>query len=89
MIQYPATTGRLTIACMGMDNTGAQKNFYTTITSPGAPGIVQVYTNTQNIVHFECSFGDTYNSTHLTQVTLSRASGDNFWSGTLISTYNQ
>lgn len=90
VIQYPAAAAaRLTIACMGMDNTGAQKNFYTTIVNPAVAGIVQVYTNSQNIVHFECSFGDTYNSTHLTQVTLSRANGDNFWSGNVISTVNQ
>ncbi|MDR3458867.1 MAG: hypothetical protein P4N60_15565 [Verrucomicrobiae bacterium] len=90
VIQYPALAiGRLTIACLGMDSTGAQKNFYTTITAPVAAGIVQIYNNTQNIVHFECTFGDTYNSTALTEVTLSRANGDNFWSGNVLSTVNQ
>jgi len=89
-IQYPASaSGRLTIACMGIDNTGAQKNFYTSITAPAAPGAVQVFTNSQNIVHFECSFGDPFSNTHLTQVTLTRYTTDFFWDGTVISTVNQ
>ncbi|MFZ0829313.1 MAG: hypothetical protein WAO02_18025 [Verrucomicrobiia bacterium] len=89
-IQYPAAaTGRLTIACMGIDSTGAQKNFYTSITTPAVPGVVQVFTNTQNIVHFECSFGDPFADSHLTQVTLTRYTTDYFWNGTVISTVNQ
>ena len=89
-IQYPAAAaGRLTIAAMGIDSTGAQKNFYTSITAPAVAGVVQVYTNTQNIVHFECSFGDPFANTHLTQVTLTRYSTDYFWNGTVISTLNQ
>jgi hypothetical protein len=89
-IQYPAApTGRLTIACMGIDSTGAQKNFYTSITTPATPGVVQVYTNTQNIVHFECSFGDPFANSHLTQVTLTRFTTDFYWNGTVVSTLNQ
>ena len=88
-IQYPTNTGPLTIACMGMDNTGAQKNFYTNFTTFNA-GTVQIYSNAQNIVHFQCTFGNTYDAgQHLTQVTLSRYYTDSFWSGTLISTFNQ
>ena len=90
-IRYPATlSGRITIACMGIDNTGTQRNFYTTLATPAAPGVIQIYSNSQNIVHFECTFGDTYNpGQHLTQVTLTRFDSDNFWSGNLTSTYNQ
>ncbi len=89
-LQYPASPGFITIACMGIDNTGAAKNFYTTLANPVTAGVVQVYTNTQNVVHFECTFGITYTgSEHLTQVTLSRYGGDNYWSGTVISTFNQ
>ena len=88
-IQYPAAAGNLTIACMGMDNTGTARNFYTNLVS-GAAGTMQIYSNAQNLVHFECSFGITFNlGQHLTQVTLSRYATDNFWSGTLISTFNQ
>ena len=91
-IKYPASPGNLTIACMGIDTTGAQKNFYTSVPSPGTAGTVQIYSDAQNIVHFECTFGITFNAgQHLTQVTLSRygATLDNFWSGNLISTWNQ
>jgi hypothetical protein len=89
-IQYPASPGNLTIACMGVDNTGTQRNFYTTIGNPGTAGTVQIYSNTQNIEHFECSFGLTfYAGQHLTQVTLSRFGNDFYWAGTLMSTYNQ
>jgi type VI secretion system secreted protein VgrG len=89
-IRYPASPGQITIACMGIDNTGTARNFYTTLASPTTAGTVQIYPNTLNIVHFECTFGITYNAgQHLTQVTLSRLFTDNFWSGTLTSTYNQ
>jgi len=89
-IQYPASPGNLTIACMGIDNTGTQRNFYTTIANPATAGTVQIYSNAQNIEHFECTFGMTfYVGQHLTQVTLSRFGTDFYWAGTLMSTYNQ
>jgi hypothetical protein len=88
-IRYSSSPGPTTIACMGMDSAGAQVNFYTAIT-PGSAGTLSLYSNSQNIVHFECTFGRTYDSgQHLTQLTLSRFAADNYWSGTLISTYNQ
>lgn len=89
-IQYPARPGYLTIACMGLDGTGAPRNFYTTIANPSSAGTVQVFANSNGVVHFECTFGITYDSgQHLTQVTLSRYGSDYFWSGTLASTYDQ
>jgi hypothetical protein len=89
-IQYPASPGNLTIACMGIDSTGTPRNFYTSITSPGTAGTVQIYSNALTVEHFECTFGLTYYvGQHLTQVTLSRFGSDYFWSGTLMSTYNQ
>ena len=89
-IQYPATPGDVTIACMGIDNTGTARNFYTTLANPGTAGMVQIYLNSLGVVHFECTFGITFNSAqHLTQVTLSRYDTDYFWSGMLMSTYNQ
>jgi hypothetical protein len=89
-IQYPALPGNLTIACMGIDNTGTPRNFYTSIPSPGTAGTVQIYNNALNVEHFECTFGITFNlGQHLTQVTLSRFGGDFYWAGTLMSTYNQ
>jgi hypothetical protein len=74
---------------MGIDSSGTQRNFYTTISSAAA-GTLQIYSKAQNVVHFECTFGITFNSgQHLTRVTLSRFGTDNFWSGDLVSTYNQ
>jgi len=90
LIRYPATPGDLIIAAMGIDTSGAQKNFYKVVAYNAAAGTQQVYYDTNYMVHFECTFGDTYDSgQHLTQVILSRESGDYFWSGTLMSTYNQ
>jgi hypothetical protein len=51
---------------------------------------VQIYSDSQNVVHFECTFGVTFNfANHLTQVTLSRYGTDYYWSGNVISNYNQ
>lgn len=89
-IHYPASPGNLTIACMGIDSTGTPRNFYTTLSSPSTAGTVQIYSNALGVVHFECTFGITFNSAqHLTQVTLSRYGTDFYWSGTLTSTFNQ
>jgi hypothetical protein len=90
LLRYPAVPGQLTISAMGIDSTGTSKNFYTFLNNPGTAGTVQVYTNSQNVVHFECTFGTTYIAgRHLTKVTLSRYGTDYFWSGDLVSTYNQ
>ncbi len=93
-IHYPALPGYVTIACMGIDTNGVSRNFYVGKPNPATAGTVQIFSNAQAIVHFECTFGNTYNGgDHLTRVTLSRFySGviiDNFWSGDLVSTYNQ
>ncbi|HEX9045584.1 MAG TPA: hypothetical protein VF988_01040, partial [Verrucomicrobiae bacterium] len=90
LIRYPALPGYVTIACTGVNTNGASVNFYTGLSNPASAGTLQSYSNAQGMGHFECSFGVTYNSgQHLTQVTLSRFNGDYFWSGTLMSTYNQ
>jgi len=90
LLRYPASPGNVTIASMGINSAGANVNFFTALSNPASAGTVQIYANAQNVVHFECSFGVTYASgQHLTQVTLSRWGLDNYWSGTLMSTYNQ
>ncbi len=89
VVRYPASPGNVTIACMGIDSSGASKNFYTSLANPGTAGAVQIYTNSQNIVSFQCTFGNTYNAGHVTQVMLSRYVTDSFWVGTVTSTYNQ
>jgi hypothetical protein len=90
LIRYPASTGNLTIACMGMNSSGTPVNFYTALANPGSAGTLVIYSNAQSIVHFECTFGRTYQlGQHLTQVTLSRYGADTYWSGNATSTYNQ
>jgi hypothetical protein len=96
-ILYPALPGgeQLVIACMGIDNTGAAKNFYESLAvGGGSGGSVQIYNNSQNIVHFECTFGDLEMEGAHTKVTLTRAATvptniDATWVGDLVSTGNQ
>ncbi|MDB6057806.1 MAG: hypothetical protein JWO95_1650, partial [Verrucomicrobiales bacterium] len=93
-IHYPAASGNLTIACMGIDTNGVSRNFYVGKVNLAGPGVVQIYSDSQGLAHFECTFGNTYDAgQHLTRVTLLRyVSGgttDNFWSGDLVSTFNQ
>ena len=78
-----------TIACIGIDSAGNAKNFYKALPQ-GPSGTLRVYNNSDSVVHFECTFGVTYSGNdHLTTVTLSRYGTDYFWSGTLVSTFNQ
>ncbi|MDB6111881.1 MAG: hypothetical protein JWR69_3631 [Pedosphaera sp.] len=89
IIRYPANPGHQTIACMGINNSGTAVNFYTALNNPGAAGTIAIYGNAQGLVHFECSFGNTFNASHLTQVILSRFTNDSFWAGNVTSTVNQ
>ena len=88
-IAYPAGAGEQTIAAMGINNTGGQVNFFQTLASQATPGTVQIYLDAQSVVYAQISFGNTYLAGHVTQVTLTRASNDNYWVGTVTSTYNQ
>jgi len=89
MISYPASPGTQTIAAMGITSAGAQVNFYTTLANPGTAGTVQIYSNAQAVHSCQITFGNTYLEGHVTQVNISRALNDNFWVGTVNSTFNQ
>ena len=89
MISYPASPGTQTIAAMGITSAGAQVNFYTTLANPGTAGTVQIYSNAQAVHSCQITFGNTYLEGHVTQVSISRALNDNYWVGTVNSTYNQ
>ncbi|MBX7212204.1 MAG: hypothetical protein K1X78_28110 [Verrucomicrobiaceae bacterium] len=84
-----AASSRYTIAAMGMNSAGTAVNYYSAGTSPAGITLYPVYTDAQNVVFFRLQFGDPYHNLHLTEVTLSRDAGDNYWVGTMISTYNQ
>lgn len=88
-ISYPASPGNQTVAAMGMDNNGNQVNFYTAIANPSTAGTIQIYSNAQNVHSCQITFGNTYLAGNVTQVSLSRYLNDNYWVGTVNSTYNQ
>ena len=90
VIRYPAGCPAQTITCMGMSDQGVAVNFYAGwTTNPAVAGVLQLCTDAQNAVHIQCTFGNTYNAGHVTQVNISRNGSDNFWIGTVTSTYNQ
>jgi hypothetical protein len=88
-IAYPAGAGTQTIAAMGINNAGGQVNFFQTLGNQASPGTVQIYLDGQSVVYAQISFGNTYLAGHLTQVTITRAYNDDYWVGTVTSTYNQ
>ena len=77
-----------TVNCMGINSGGAAVNHYSAPVT-GSVGTVPVFTNDEDVVYATCSFGNSYNNRHVTQVTLQRKSGDAFWVGSVISTFNQ
>jgi len=81
--------GTSTVNCMGINGAGGAINHYSQPVTSTAAGTAQVYTDAQNVVYATCSFGDSYNDLHVTQVALQRVPGDNFWVGTVISSFNQ
>ena len=85
-ISFTASTGR-TLHCMGVDSTGASVNARVVI--PAGTGTMNVYSDAQNVEFAQCSFGNTSNQIHLTQVTLQRRQGSSYWIGTVTSTFNQ
>jgi len=81
---------RNTVDCMGINSVGASVNRYIApVVTPDSGGTASVFTDAQNVVYATCSFGDSFNNRHVTQVILQHFPGDNFWVGTVISTFNQ
>lgn len=80
-------TNNKSIACTGVTNTGASVGFASNLTTIG---ITQVFTDAQNVVHYECSFGYYFSSNaHHTRVSMTRFNTDFYWLGFIQSTYNQ
>jgi hypothetical protein len=86
LLRYPASPGRVTIACLGLNAAAGSVNVLTTLANPGSAGTLPIYTDAQNVSHFQGSFG--LENGHLTQVTLTRFDGG-YWAGTVTSTFNQ
>jgi hypothetical protein len=74
---------------MGVTVNGSNVCFTASSNNPSAGGSFTLFSNSQNVVYFRCSFGRPYDEGHLTEVSLQRHPGDLFWFGTLTSTYNQ
>jgi hypothetical protein len=95
LIRYPAAVSAQTINCIAMTSAGASIFVHTNLNGPGVAGTIQLLTSAQRAVHAQISFGNTLNAGHVTQVVIDRyddngvGTGDNFWVGTLSSTYNQ
>jgi len=88
-ISYIAVPGLNIIAFTGLSATGATVNFVTSLANPATAGTVTVYTNAQDLISIRGSFGNTYTPAELTEVSLTRHPGDNYWIGTITSTFNQ
>jgi hypothetical protein len=79
-----------TVNCMGINSLGGAVNHYSRpVPITGPAGTAQIFSDTQGLVYTTCSFGDSVFGHHVTQVTMQRAPGDNFWVGTVLSSFNQ
>jgi hypothetical protein len=88
-VSYVGFPGAITITAMGVNNAGGQVNFYTSLNNPFLAGTVQIYTDAQAVHFTHISFGRPFDDGHLTEVSLTRATSDWFWVGTVTSTVNQ
>jgi hypothetical protein len=86
-INYPVPTlGNQNVACTAVTSIGVVMGKAFNLI---APSITQLYTNADNIVSVNCTFGDSYLLNNITQVYLQRFPGDNYFAGTVTSTFNQ
>jgi hypothetical protein len=87
-VAWNATAGG-SIACMRLTQAGAPVGNYSEVGGSTA-GTFQVFTNSQNVVYYSCSFGrlNGYMG-HVTEVSMARTEGTKSWVGTLTSSVNQ
>ncbi len=94
-LTYPASPGRQVINCIGINTNGTQVVYRNALSSPATGASLTLFANTQRIVHYDISFGDTYSTTpgHTTHVVLDRyddgTTSDAYLVGTITSTYDQ
>ncbi|MGI8639173.1 MAG: hypothetical protein ACR2MG_04395 [Pyrinomonadaceae bacterium] len=84
-----ALTSPQTVHCTGVNSSGATVNSRRMLPVGTPSGGIQIYSDAQNLEYVQCSFGDTFNDKHVTQVVLQRYQNDSYWIGTVTSTYNQ
>jgi len=83
-----ASPGSTTIAATGLTSTGGTVNFVNFLNGNSEAGITTIFSESQSIASFRCTFGDTATPGHLTEVSLIRGV-NNYWTGTMTSTFNQ
>jgi hypothetical protein len=62
------------IACMGLTKDGTSVGKYSLLEST-IPNPFQVFTDSQNVVYYSCSFGELGSAGHVTEVTMVRQQG--------------
>jgi hypothetical protein len=88
------TTGsfQAVINAFGITTNGTMVVYRHTVPSPGS-GTLAIFTDSQKLVHYDISFGNTYNAIHTCHVVVDRyddgSTSDYFLVGTMTTTYNQ
>jgi len=83
-----------TVNFLGIDSSGTPRGRNLSFDNFVIGGYLEIFDDTQNIVHAEISFGRTFDAgQHMTQVVIDRyddgVTHDFYWSGTVTSTFNQ
>jgi hypothetical protein len=81
--------GQNTAVFTGITSAGTTVNKVLTFPVPVAAGTNTVFSNADDILWFQGSFGNAYGGGNITEVSLMRYTGDFWWFGTLRSTFNQ
>ncbi len=88
-----ANPGFATVTAIFLGTASAQTWKTITLPNPSTPGTNVLFSETDlptTILHLHCTFGDSYDLGHQTEVSLSTSDTSNpTWVGTVISSYNQ
>lgn len=76
-------------SCMGLTSAGTSVGYYNPNLGGVAAGFVQIFTDAQDVVQVECSFGKSANNAFVTHVSLQRSHTSVVWSGYLQADINQ
>ena len=85
-LEWDANPGKIQLVCEGYAATGGDLTTVITQDNPSTSGSTDV---SSNAMMLDCTFGNSFNNRHITSVHMTRYPGDNYWVGTLTSTYNQ
>ena len=80
------TTTTKSISCMGITSSNTLLAFNSTLNTIGT---TTIFTNAQNVSHYDCSFGNYFLGRDHTRVTMTRVGTDSWWQGFIYSSFNQ